>query len=145
MTPTAAPASSTASTLARPTRPANTAGSPKTPLPTMQFTVRAARLHRPIARTSFTLASPDTFSDPVPVTASLYHKIGELLNALPFDRSLALQFDNADRRSRRNHARRQNNGERYCFSTPTTCLRILDRLRMPCVAQRRIFLCVRAT
>jgi len=38
--------------LARPRRLARTDGSPKTPLPIIQFTTRAAMLQRPIARTS---------------------------------------------------------------------------------------------
>jgi len=52
MTPTANPANKTVHGLALPTNPAIEEGSPKTPLPMMEFTISAARLQRPIARTS---------------------------------------------------------------------------------------------
>jgi uncharacterized protein YbjT (DUF2867 family) len=46
-------------------------GSPKIPLPRMQFTTSATRLQRPMARTS---PSSDTLVSSVSVTAILYHK-----------------------------------------------------------------------
>src|SRR6516162_2682102 len=52
MTPIPAPASNTASGLARPRRPATGAGRPKMPLPTMQLTASATMLQRPMARTN---------------------------------------------------------------------------------------------
>jgi len=52
MIPTAAPASNTAQGLAAPRSPARTEGSPKTPLPIIEFTTSATKLHRPIACTS---------------------------------------------------------------------------------------------
>src|SRR5215469_18850083 len=61
----------TAITLARPSRLVRTDGRPKTPLPIMQLTTRAAMLQRPIARTNPSL---QFFSMAVSVTASLYHK-----------------------------------------------------------------------
>jgi hypothetical protein len=60
----------TANTLARPSKLAKTEGRPKTPLPMMQFTVSAARLQRPMARTRPSLV----FFEPVSGIASLYHK-----------------------------------------------------------------------
>jgi hypothetical protein len=82
MTPAAAPPRTTASTLARPTLSARTAGNPKTPLPMMQFTVSAAMLQRPMARTR-PCFDELWFDDPwfeaplwlLSVTASLYHKL----------------------------------------------------------------------
>src|SRR5215468_6101375 len=64
-------ATTTASMLARPTRLARTEGRPKTPLPMMQFTVRAARLQRPIARTSPSL---EVAAVALLLIASLYHR-----------------------------------------------------------------------
>jgi hypothetical protein len=61
----------TANTLARPSKLAKTEGKPKTPLPMMQFTVSAARLQRPMARTRPSL---EVFSGTVSGIASLYHK-----------------------------------------------------------------------
>src|SRR5580700_1496097 len=49
----AAPASRTASTLARPSSPATTEGRPKTPLPMIKLTTSATRLQRPMARCSW--------------------------------------------------------------------------------------------
>src|SRR5271154_4517057 len=72
----AAPASTTASTLARPSRPATTEGRPNTPLPITEFATSATRLQRPIARTKPSLENfwLESLSCRVPVTASLYHK-----------------------------------------------------------------------
>src|SRR5215831_452246 len=64
-------ATMTARMLARPTRLARTEGKPKTPLPMMQFTVRAARLQRPIALTNPSL---EVASAALLVIASLYHR-----------------------------------------------------------------------
>ena len=52
MTPAAAPASKTAQGLARPMSRATSEGNPKIPLPMMELITSAARLHRPMARTS---------------------------------------------------------------------------------------------
>src|SRR6185503_5649172 len=52
MTPAAAPASNTAHGLDRPMSRATSEGSPNIPLPMMELTTRAARLHLPMARTS---------------------------------------------------------------------------------------------
>src|ERR1700690_3088517 len=52
MTPAAAPANKTAQGLARPMSRATSAGKPKIPLPMIELMTSAARLHRPIARTS---------------------------------------------------------------------------------------------
>ena len=71
MTDIAMAARATASTLARPSRFARAEGRPKTPLPMMQFTVSAARLQRPIARTKPSL---EVVSRLVSAIASLYHK-----------------------------------------------------------------------
>src|SRR5258706_12039425 len=51
ITPIAAPAINTASTLRFPRSPATVAGNPKMPLPIIEFTASAARLQRPMART----------------------------------------------------------------------------------------------
>jgi hypothetical protein len=51
MTAIAAPAINTATTLRLPRSPATVAGNPKMPLPIIEFTASAARLHRPMART----------------------------------------------------------------------------------------------
>src|ERR1051326_6196708 len=51
MTPMASAATMTANMLARPSSPESIEGSPKTPLPIMQFTISAAILQRPMART----------------------------------------------------------------------------------------------
>jgi len=71
MMPTAMAASRIAATLARPSRLDRTAGRPKMPLPMMQFTVSAAMLQRPMARTKPSL---EVVSGPVSGIASLYHK-----------------------------------------------------------------------
>src|SRR5215472_340427 len=71
ITAIATAASTTARMLARPTRLVKTEGRPKTPLPMMQFTVRAARLQRPIARTNPSL---ERVSMALLVIASLYHR-----------------------------------------------------------------------
>src|ERR1700722_9452889 len=47
-----APAATTAKALKLPMSPATVEGSPKTPLPMMEFTTSANRLQRPITRTS---------------------------------------------------------------------------------------------
>src|SRR5712691_7420892 len=52
MTPAAVPANRTAQGLARPMSLATSAGKPKIPLPMIELITSAARLHRPIARTS---------------------------------------------------------------------------------------------
>jgi len=52
MIPAAAPASNTAQGLARPISRATSEGKPKIPLPMIELMTRAARLHRPMARTS---------------------------------------------------------------------------------------------
>src|SRR2546425_8358394 len=65
--PPPAAAKSQANGLAFPTRPEITDGSPKTPLPMMQFTISAVRLQRPMARRSVGWS--------VAVTAGLYHRI----------------------------------------------------------------------
>ena len=52
MTPAAAPASKTAQGLARPISRATSEGNPKIPLPMIELMTSAARLHRPMARTS---------------------------------------------------------------------------------------------
>src|SRR5882757_9973962 len=52
MTPAAVPANKTAQGLARPMSLATSAGKPKIPLPMIELITSAARLHRPIARTS---------------------------------------------------------------------------------------------
>jgi hypothetical protein len=49
------PAAITAQTLDRPIKPATVEGSPKTPLPMIEFTTSATRLHRPMARSRFGL------------------------------------------------------------------------------------------
>src|SRR5215472_120488 len=64
-------ATTTASMLARPTRLARTEGRPKTPLPMMQFTVRAARLQRPIARTNPSLEAASVV---LVLLKKLYHR-----------------------------------------------------------------------
>src|ERR1017187_5644191 len=71
MTPIAAAARTTANTLVRPTSPASTEGNPKKPLPIMQFTVSAARLQLPMARTSCVLV---VIGGSVSGTAWFYHK-----------------------------------------------------------------------
>ena len=71
MTAIATAARTTATMLARPSRLAKTEGKPKTPLPMMQFTVSAAKLQRPMARTRPSLG---VFSGTVSGIASLYHK-----------------------------------------------------------------------
>ena len=73
ITLTARAASNTAMMLALPSSPARTEGNPKTPLPITQFTISAAMLQRPMARTN---PSADMRSWPVSVTARLYHKRG---------------------------------------------------------------------
>ena len=52
ITPMAAPAINTATTLRLPRSPATVAGNPKIPLPIIEFTTSAVRLQRPIARTN---------------------------------------------------------------------------------------------
>ena len=51
MTPAAVPATKTAQGLARPMSRATSEGNPNIPLPIMELTTSAARLHRPMART----------------------------------------------------------------------------------------------
>src|SRR5437764_298146 len=65
--PVAAAAMSHANTLAGPRKPEITEGNPKMPLPMMQLMVSAARLQRPMARTSVDW--------PGWGTAGLYHKM----------------------------------------------------------------------
>src|SRR3954468_2475106 len=69
----AAPARSTAHGLSRPTLSASWEGRPKIPLPRIELTVSATRLHRPIARTSPSLV---VLACVVSGIASLYHKWG---------------------------------------------------------------------
>jgi hypothetical protein len=52
MIPAAAPANNTAHGLARPISRATSEGNPNIPLPIIELMTRAARLHRPMARTS---------------------------------------------------------------------------------------------
>ena len=52
MMPAAAPANKTAQGLARPMSRATSEGNPKIPLPMIELMTSAARLHRPMARTS---------------------------------------------------------------------------------------------
>ena len=56
--PTAAPARSTTQGLASPVRRARSDGKPKIPLPTMELTTSAAKLHRPMARTRLDCSLP---------------------------------------------------------------------------------------
>jgi hypothetical protein len=58
ITPMAAPAIKTATTLRLPRSPATVAGNPKIPLPIIEFTMSAARLHRPMARTKLVCLGP---------------------------------------------------------------------------------------
>jgi len=71
ITLTAIAASKTAKILARPSKPARTEGNPNTPLPMTQFTMSAAMLQRPMARTK---PSAEVRSCAVSVTARFYHK-----------------------------------------------------------------------
>src|SRR5579864_5280760 len=72
ITPIPAPASSTATGLARPTNPATGAGKPKMPLPIMLLTASATMLQRPMARTN----SACEVLDAGCVITSLYHTDG---------------------------------------------------------------------
>src|SRR5215472_3091819 len=69
MTPIPAPASNTASGLARPRKPATGDGRPKMPLPTMLLTASATMLQRPMARTN----SARELSVGTCTIATLYH------------------------------------------------------------------------
>src|SRR4029077_8703558 len=78
MTPAAAPANKTAQGLARPMSRETSAGKPKIPLPIIELITSAARLHRPIARTS-----PDCF---LPGKTWLYHRTQPSASAVSFQR-----------------------------------------------------------
>ncbi len=79
MTPIAAPASSTAQGLREPSLPAMTEGRPKIPLPIIELTTSAARLQRPMARTSPEEPGEESSGED---TASLYHKSGDCFPVL---------------------------------------------------------------
>jgi len=72
MTPIAAAATTTASTLARPMSPARSEGSPNTPLPMTQFTMSAAILQRLITRTN---PSPESCAWVFSCTASFVSQV----------------------------------------------------------------------
>src|ERR1700732_4637083 len=71
ITPMPAPASSTATGLAPPRRPATTEGNPKMPLPRVQLIASATMLQRPMTRSSCGLREGWW------LIAPLYHKAGD--------------------------------------------------------------------
>src|ERR1051326_4290551 len=85
MTPMASAATMTANMLARPSSPESIEGSPKTPLPIMQFTISAAILQRPMARTRPSLEVCGGLISGTRVCITNYGAYGNALSGAPFD------------------------------------------------------------